>query len=109
MCKDGIAKEACKVVERAIGIPETVAEKAKATIIACVAEHGRKHFNVREYHGHTPYPEEALNIFAASLLDPCADNRHEEIDADEHIEVPKGDRGIVEVKEEGVKLCCCCT
>lgn len=109
MREDGIAKEAREVVEGAIGIPETVAEKSKATIVTRVAEHRCKHFNVRECHCYAPHPEEAFDIFAASLLDPCANNGHEEVQPDQHVEIPKGNSGIVEIEEESVKLCCCFT
>lgn len=56
--------------------------------------------NVRDEERYYPDVEEALDVLLRGMGQPSPDDRHEEVEAYEHVDVPERGRIVVEVEDE---------
>ena len=99
-----IAGESRHIVERAVGIPVADAQNPRISVIARIAEHGRRHAYVRKYERCAPQPQSELQVAAGGLLQPDAQNRHDQVQSDQHVKIPKRRGVIVEIENERIEL-----
>ena len=99
-----VAREARDVIEGSEFVPVADAVEAHVAVIAGVAQRRGEHLHVGQQQRRTPDAEHDPQVAPRGPFEPCAQDRQDEIEPEEHVEIPERGGVVGEVEDEGPHL-----
>lgn len=100
--QDQVTDEPGHVIESSVTVPVANTENPHIAVIAGIPQRRSDHFYIGQQQGNAPYVQNEPDIPSGSLLQPCADHGHDQIKADQHVEIPQRGRIVIEIKNKGI-------